>query len=91
MRKDLAKAVEEENAKHTDSESLKERYEEIKKINMQYYAEASGFQTQYEKVKSLHERIEMREENRKQLMSSMTVLDGQSRPILMWNLRGGAV
>lgn len=77
MRKDLSKAIEDENAKHTESEALKVRYEELKKINMQYYAEASGFQTQYEKVKSLNERIEMREENRKLLMASMTVLDGK--------------
>lgn len=78
MRKDLAKAVADENAKHTDSERLKEQYEEIKQVNMRYYAEASGFQREYERVETLHQRKAMREENIKDMMTSLKILHGES-------------
>ena len=46
---------------------------------MQYYAEATGFQSIFEKYESLKERKEMFVKNSKNAQSAMQVMTGMSR------------
>jgi septal ring factor EnvC (AmiA/AmiB activator) len=77
MRKDLAKAEEDENAKDTRAQQLEEELKVIKQVNLEYYAEATGFTRTFEKVKAMNDEIDMREKNRKAMLQGMKVMTGQ--------------
>ena len=72
MRKELETAISEEQEKKELVERLREEFEEIKKINVQFYAEASGFQSMFEKAEALKKEKAMQEDNRRHMLEGMT-------------------
>jgi DNA repair protein RAD50 len=59
---------------------LEEDLKVIKQVNLEYYAEATGFTRTFEKVKAMNDEIEMREKNRKAMLQGMTVMNGELSP-----------
>jgi len=57
---------------------LEEELKVIKQVNLEYYAEATGFTRTFEKVKAMNDEIEMREKNRKAMLQGMTIMNGES-------------
>jgi uncharacterized protein YdcH (DUF465 family) len=56
---------------------LEEELKVIKQVNLEYYAEATGFTRTFEKVKAMNDEIEMREKNRKAMLQGMTIMNGK--------------
>lgn len=78
MRKQLEDETRRENAKQTEAENLKEEFEHLKALNMQYYNEASGFTSIFEKVETLKARKAMFESNRSHILEGMSEMKGES-------------
>jgi uncharacterized membrane protein YccC len=76
MRRELEDAINKEQRKQTQVEELKAEFERLKEINVQHYAEATGFQRVFEQFETLKQRKAMLEDNRKHMLDGMTVMTG---------------
>ncbi|GFZ50594.1 Hydrolase acting on acid anhydrides [Saitozyma sp. JCM 24511] len=74
MRRELEDAINKEQRKQTQVEELKAEFERLKEINVQHYAEATGFQRVFEQFETLKQRKAMLEDNRKHMLDGMTVM-----------------
>jgi DNA repair protein RAD50 len=77
LRKDIEDAEKALAQKEELAERLKEETQELKAANVKYYAEATGFQSIFEKYESLKERKEMFVKNSKNAQSAMQVMTGE--------------
>ena len=77
MRKQLEEEIRKENGKEVEVENFKEEFERLKQINVQHYAEATGFQSMFERVEHLNAKKEMYEENRESMLAGMTEMSGE--------------
>ena len=59
------------------AERLKEETQELKAANVKYYAEATGFQSIFERYESLKERKDMFVKNSENAQSAMQVMSGE--------------
>ncbi|WVR06574.1 hypothetical protein IAU60_003606 [Kwoniella sp. DSM 27419] len=75
MRKELQEGINQENAKQTQLEDLKERLEQIKVRNAEFYNEAREFREIFERSESLKDKKKMYEENRAHALGTMTVMN----------------
>lgn len=66
-----------EDKKQTEVESLKEEFERLKQINLEYYAQAAAFQSTFEKLERLKSQKKMLEDNRKHILDGMTEMSGE--------------
>lgn len=78
MRAELAEMIRKENAKQTEAEEMKEETHRLKKLNHQYFQQATAFNAVFEEHKALEERKNMLEKNRNRMKDGMTVLKGES-------------
>ena len=78
MRKQLQDEIHEENTKQTKVESLKEEFERLKQINLEYYAQAAAFQSTFEKLERLKSQKSMLENNRKHILDGMSEMSGEN-------------
>lgn len=77
MRAELAEMIRKENAKHTEAEQMKEETHRLKKLNHQFFQQATAFTAIFEEHKALEERRKMLEANRERMKDGMTVLKGE--------------
>ena len=77
MRKQLQEEIHGENSKQTQAESLKEEFERLKQINLEYYAQAAAFQSTFEKLERLKSQKTMLENNRRHILDGMTEMSGE--------------
>jgi DNA repair protein RAD50 len=77
MRKELDEAIKTEQEKQAQAEQLKAEFERLKEINVQHYAEATGFQRVFETFETLKQRKAMLEDNRKHMLDGMTEMTGE--------------
>ncbi|RXK35035.1 hypothetical protein M231_07713 [Tremella mesenterica] len=82
MRAELKKAIEEEQEKQEEVERLREKFEEIKQVNMQYYAEASGFQSKFQEAENLKIRKNMLEKNQQRTLEGMKEMTESTKELL---------
>jgi DNA repair protein RAD50 len=77
MRKQLQDEINKENSKQTQAEALKEEFERLKQINLEYYAQAAAFQSTFEKLERLKSQKEMLEKNRRHIRDGMSEMSGR--------------
>lgn len=77
MRKDIDEAYQKEESKRKDAETLKGQFEELKEANVQFYAEATGFQRIFETYESLKKHKGILETNRAEQLDGMEVMKGE--------------
>jgi hypothetical protein len=77
MRKELEEEVRKENAKREENENLKERLDEIKATNMRFYQQATSFNTIFERLELLNNRLEMHQKAKTRIKDGMTELKGR--------------
>jgi DNA repair protein RAD50 len=78
MRKDIEEAIQKENAKNEEAGNLEASYFELKSANLVFYAEATGFQSIFEKYENLKKHKTILEQNREDQLEGMTVMSGMS-------------
>lgn len=78
MRKDIEEAIQKENAKLEEAGNLEAAYFELKSANLVFYAEATGFQSIFEKYENLKKHKAILEKNRVDQLEGMTVMTGMS-------------
>jgi predicted RNase H-like nuclease (RuvC/YqgF family) len=76
MRKELADQVAKENAKQTEAEELQAEVARLNAINMEYYAQATTFQRQFEHEKALQNQLKMLKENRDHILDGFKEMTG---------------
>jgi DNA repair protein RAD50 len=86
MRKELSTQIETENSKQTLVENMREEVEHLKEINVQLYAEATGFQSIFERHEGLKSKKAMLEGNRKHILDGMTPMNGKLSDACCWNV-----
>lgn len=79
MRKQLAQEKASETAKTTEAEELKIEVERLKAINMEYYAQAATFQSQFDHDKNLKEKLQMKKDNQVNLIADYKLMSGKSK------------
>ena len=74
----LEEEIRKEEDKTAEVEQLKAEADRLKLLNMENYAEASSFQSIFEKVENLKARKEMLENNRKHILDGIDEMSGES-------------
>lgn len=76
LRGELAAMLRKEEAKQTEAEQFKEETHRLKKLNQQYYQQATSFNVIFENYNGLEQRRKMLVANAERMKDGMTVLNG---------------
>lgn len=77
MRKEIAEAINNEARISDQVKALKAEFEELKEANVQFYAEATGFQRIFERYENAKQRKAMLEKGRQEDLETIQVMTGK--------------